>query len=234
MLATEQRHLIHSHRRESAGLVHRLQAGIERKGRSGSSRLPPLHPCSYFSNRWLLSFPLLLPPKHLPQWRLSFLPTAHWLFRIYGRRPPRSVSEDAEGSFVVVLCLPCSQYRRASTFWDFKNYYDQCVACPWHEIIRKWRQEVWTSRSSWATTVILKSTWVTWDPRLKKKTKRRKVCSGSLLCDWEGTMAKKCLVFGGGRLKHDWFQSQLTLLKFYLHGKSTHVTNTKFCCQLKI
>lgn len=39
MLATEQRHLIHSHHRESAGLVHRLQAGIERKRRSGSSRM---------------------------------------------------------------------------------------------------------------------------------------------------------------------------------------------------
>lgn len=47
-------------------------------------------------------------------------------------------------------------------------------------------------------------------------------------------MAKKCLVFGGGRLKLDWFQSQLTLLKFYSPGKSTHVANTKFCCQLKI
>lgn len=203
-----------------------------------------LHLCSYFSNRWFLYFLLVLPPKHLPQWRLSFLPTAHWLFRIFGRSPPRSVSEDAEAPLwlfcsCLVLCIlfqacPSTQLEGLPPLEILKIVMNNVLHVHDTRSLESGDRKLGFQGHPGLCSEFETNLSYMRPSFKKKKTKRRKVCLGSLLCDLEGTMAKKYLVFGGGRLKHDWFQSQLTLLTFYLSGKSTHGANTTFCHRLKI
>lgn len=65
--------------------------------------------------------------------------------------------------------------------------------------------------------VNLKPTWATWDLDFKKSKEERFILAHCCIA-WKAPWLKG-LVFGGGRLKHDWFQSHLRLLAFHLPGK---------------